>query len=170
MKIIGAILVFISSSLLGLQNALKIKFHINDLKKICMALNILESEIEFGALTLYEAAKNISGNSNSFVHEIFSQIAKQLEKKSNCAKNIWIDSINSVSQNIYIDSDDILTLNSFANVISNIDRQLQLKSLQTIIYQLEKKIALLETKYQNEKKLYCNLGILFGILIVIIFI
>lgn len=86
MKIIGAILVFISSALLGLQTALKIKFHINNLKKICMALNILESEIEFGVLTLYEAAKNISGNSNSFVREIFSQIAKQLEKNQTVQK------------------------------------------------------------------------------------
>lgn len=170
MKIIGAILVFISSALLGLQNALKIKFHINDLKKICIALSVLESEIEFGTSTLYEAAKNISGNSDSFVHEMFSQITKQLKKKSNCAKNIWLNSINSVSQNIYIDSDDISTLNSFANVISNIDRQLQIKNLQAIICQFEKKISLLETKYQNEKKLHCNLGILFGILIVIIFI
>lgn len=169
-KIIGLILICVSSTFSGIYSALKIKFHISNLKQINTALNILKSEIEFGITPLCETAKNISAQSNSFIHEIFSKIDDMLEKRLYPAKKIWVNAINSITKKIYIDNDDIGNLKSFSNVISNPDRQLQIKSLQTIILQTEKKISLLELKYQSEKKLYCNLGFLFGLLVVIIFI
>ncbi len=86
MKIIGAILVFISSSLLGLQNALKIKFHINDLKKICVALTILKSEIEFGASTLYEAAKIFLKTRTHLSMKYFRKLQNNLKKNQTVQK------------------------------------------------------------------------------------
>ena len=54
--------------------------------------------------------------------------------------------------------------------MASLDQDLQISYLKKIILALENKIIFLDANYKSQKKLYFNLGILFGLLIVIIFI
>lgn len=169
-KIIGSLFIFMSSSLFGVYNVLRIKFHVSNLKKIVNALEILQSELKF-ITPLEQATKNISDlESDFFIKEFFLNIYLCLKKKSDCAQNIWLEQINLLSQKIYIDREDILTIKTFAQVISSADNNLQISYLKKIILSIENKIIFLEKNYQTQKKLYFNLGILFGLLIIIVFI
>lgn len=168
-KIVGIILICTSSTFLGIYHVMKIKFHIRDLNLLSNALEILKSEIEFGITPLNEATKNISKHSSGFIQEFFLYMNKLLEEKRLCASQIWLNTTITLNKT-YIDSQDIEIVKSFANVISNLDRNLQIESLNKIILSLQKKILGLENQYQNEKKLYYNLGFLLGLLTIIIFV
>ena len=170
LKILGSVFIFLSSSLFGIYRVTKIKFKINNLKKIVNALEILESEIKF--ITPLEcAAKNISElESDMFIKKFFFNIYKSLNQKLNSAQNIWLEQINLLAKKIYIEQDDVLHLKSFSHIIASLDQDLQISYLKKIILALEKKIIFLDENYVSRKKLYFNLGILFGLLIVIIFI
>lgn len=172
-KLTGIILVVISSGFYGFYHIQKIKFHINDLQQISDALEILNSEIKFGTTPLTEATKNICRRSKFFVKELFFKINKLLGDKKICAFEIWRQSINNIHKNSnknFLDRDDILLINLFASVITSPDPELQIKCLNKIETGLQKKILILEKQYQNEKKLYYNLGFLFGLLVITIFI
>lgn len=174
-KIIGSVIIFFCSNLLGFYYIFKTRAKINNLKQISNALDILKSEIEFGFNNLDQALKNIShalilDQQNNFIKSFFDNIALDLKKKNYSAKNIWLKQINLLAKKIYIDQDDIFNLKSFSQVISNLDYKLQINSLKKIILGLEQKILSLEKNYSSQKKLYFNLGFLSGLLIIIIFI
>ena len=175
-KITGVIFIILSSSFYGFYRAQKIKFHINDLYQISNALEILDSEIKFGVTPLDEAVKNICERSKFFVKEFFLDINRLLKDKKKSASEIWLESTDNIYKNHkkynknFLDIEDILLINLFSNVISNPDPELQTKYISKINIGLQKKILILEKKYQNEKKLSYNLGFLFGLLIITIFI
>ena len=60
LKVIGGILVLISSCVLGVYYSFKAEYRINDLLEIKKALLLLISEIEFNLSPIAEATKNIS--------------------------------------------------------------------------------------------------------------
>ena len=169
LKIAGIILICTSSTFLGIYHVIKIKFHIDDLRQLSNALCLLKSEIEFGITPLNEACKNISQRSNYFVQEIFFDMYQLFSLKTLCAQKIWLSSINKLKKT-FIDNEDIELIKSFANVISNLDRFLQINCLTKIENEIQKKISILQKQYQNEKKLYYNLGFLLGLLTITIFI
>jgi len=175
-KTFGMILIFLSSSTLGIYLANKIKFQISDLKQIINSLEILKSEINFGISQLADAMQNISSiliktHGNIFAARLFKNLSIKLNNKTySSARDAWLDILSSFKNKTYLDQEDILILNSFAEVISNPDKFLQVAKLNLIISQLNTKLIFLNNKYQTEKKLFYNLGFLFGLLIIIIFI
>ncbi len=169
LKTAGIILVCTCATFLGIHRAMKIKFHISDLQQLSNALCRLKSEIEFGIAPLDLACKNIFKSSTGFIGQTFFQIHQMLNEKNLPAKKIWLIAMDNLNKS-FIDSEDIELVKSFANVISNLDRFLQSNCLTKIECELQKKISRLQNQYLIEKKLYYNLGFLFGLLTVIIFI
>jgi stage III sporulation protein AB len=175
-KITGILLVSLSSCMTGIFIASKIKFHINDLQEIISALKILKSEIEFGTRTLDESCKNIFNyvsqtQQNICIAKFFLKFSQYLNSKSYpSAAEAWIEALNYLKLKTNLDNEDIILLKSFADNIQSYDCKLQLDNLDILCERIKDKVMYLSNKYQNEKKLFHNLGFLIGLLIVIFFI
>jgi stage III sporulation protein AB len=126
--------------------------------------------------TLCEASENIYNylnktQNNLFMANFFGNLNKKLENKIySSASTAWIDCLKNIRNKTYLDQEDIIILESFAESISSFDRELQIKSLDIIISRFEKKILSLENKYNTNKKLFYNIGFLTGLLIIIVLI
>lgn len=129
LKILASLIILFSSILFSFYLINKIKLKINNLQQISNSLEILQTELKF-IIPLDQAAKNISSlQSNIFLQAFFFNLYLNIQQKSDCAKNIWLNQINLLSNQIFIDPDDILILKSFSQVISNLDQNLQINYL-----------------------------------------
>lgn len=171
-KIVGVVLITITTTLLGMYNSAKIKFRIEDLYALRNALSILKSEISYGTTILSLAAKNISvHNKNVFIRQMFERFEKLLtERQCEVAKDAWLLAIDYACAKSYLAYEDFTMLKSFGNAISIFDIQFQSNTLDMITNYINSKTSELEAEYLRHRKLYGNLGFLFGLLIAVIFI
>lgn len=170
-KILGFIIVIISTSLIGFFYSYKESFRISDLSEMKKALTILKSEIEYALSPLSVALLNIADKTKNPISNIFSQVSYEIEKRSGQEiSDIWKKSLLDNSIKTYLVKEDIQYFESFGKCLGYLDRQLQLNNIEITINYIKDKIEILNIKSEKNKKMYNSLGILSGILICILFI
>ena len=169
LKIIGSLLVVMSSALLGFYFAYKEEFRIKDLSELKKALGILKSEIEFARTPLPEAFLHISERVEKSVGGIFYEMANKLSKKgSDSISDIWTEVFLESTKKTYFASEDLELICSFGKTLGYLDAQMQSNTIAMITDNIDTKIQFLTELSIKNKKMYRSLGVLGGILLCVV--
>lgn len=170
-RMLGIILIMISSTLAGLYYANMQMFRIRDLKEVKKALIILLSEIEYTLTPLPQAMENISTRIEAPVNKIFIDSSNILnEKTGQGIGEVWAEILQNNKEDYYFAEEDLDYLKSFGKTLGYLDKNLQINSIRVTVKYIEDKIEELNVTSLQNKKLYQTLGILGGLLICVVLI
>jgi len=166
LKLIGGIMVVLSSSMIGFIIAGNFKNRPNILRNLQVALSMLESEINYGHLPLPQALKSISKKCDKNVAELFAQVAQNLSSRNGLTANeSWEKSLKEFFSNSYIVQNDYEILMAFGKYLGSTDKQDQIKNIRLALNNLrQQEISSIQEKEKNEK-MWRYLGVLSGIMI-----
>ncbi|MCF6465622.1 stage III sporulation protein SpoIIIAB [Clostridium sp. Cult2] len=168
-KIIGGLLIILSTTLMGYHYGSRFSNRLNNLLYLEQCFKILETEIVYGAIPLPEALTNVYNKGNKKISYIFEEIKLHLlHNKTGDIYHSFYSVIVLLKDRLSFKKEDIEIFLSLGRVLGSSDRQDQEKNFKFIFNQLE--ILQKEAKLERDKneKMYKNLGILTGITIVII--
>lgn len=171
LKIIGSIIVLVSSGFLGYVLSRDCSRRPSELRELQGLLQMFENEISYLSNLITDAFERIYGASRSSAAIFFKATVNNL-----CAD----DSLNAsqawekaVSENIRItalNKEDEVILISFGKMLGNSDLEGQIKNIRLTLNQLKMQEQKAEASRVKNELMYRRLGILGGLAIVIILI
>lgn len=165
-KFILLVVVFLTTTYIGISLSNKYKDRVIDLKEMQLALNMLETKIKFTYSPLPEIFTEISEQVNSSISNIF-KIADSKMKNMN-AGEAWQQAIKESNTNL--NYEDINTLRGLSKLLGKTDVEGQVSQIEIVRNFIETQIKQAEIECQKNRKLYKTLGIVTGLGIVIILI
>jgi len=171
LKMIGGIMVVVSSSMIGFIIAGNFKNRPNVLRNLQVALSMLESEINYGHSPLPQALKSISKKCEEDVAELFALASKNLSSRNGfTASEAWEKSLKEFFTNSYIAENDYEILMAFGKYLGSTDKQDQIKNIRLALNNLrQQEISSIQQKEKNER-MWRYLGVLTGIMIFLLLI
>lgn len=170
-KLIGCVIIVISSSMLGIAYGSKFKDRYYNLILLHNCIQILETEIIYAANPLPEALTNVYHKGNKKISYIFEDIRKYLiSDKNNNVLDSFINVLHKYKKDICINNEDIEVLLSLGRVLGTSDRIDQEKHIKTVLVQLKSREKEAELLMGKNEKLYKSLGVLSGLALSIILI
>lgn len=164
-KIIGSVLVIGSSTLIGIQKGNKFKHRVELLKEFRNSIQMLETEINYGANPLPCAFKNISEKVGYPLSDFYEYLSDGLGKGE---FNSIHEAIGRVSDYVFIDrglafdKSDVGLIKSLGNILGTSDREDQVKHLRLFNVQLEQQIDKAEEARKSNENIYKNMGFIIG--------
>ena len=165
-KFILLILVFGSSSHVGLLVSKKYLNRTEELKQIKTVISTLETKIKFTYEPLPEIFEQISKTSAVNIARIFKTANKKMKTVS--VKEAWEESIDTV--NLSINQEDKNILKELGNMLGQTDVDGQVSQIEVTKSFIDMQIEKAEEERKKNEKLYKTLGITVGLAIVIVLI
>jgi len=168
LKIIGCVIVVISSSFLGYVLSRDCSRRPQELREMQSLLYMLENEISYLSNLLSDAFEKIYKSSKYEVGEFFRCTVQKLENSSINASQAWEAAVKENIKKTSLNKEDESILISFGKILGSSDMEGQIKNIELTLKQLKLQENKAEqTKTKNES-MYRKLGVLGGIAIVII--
>lgn len=167
LKIIGSLIVLISSSLLGFSHAKTYAKRPIELKVLQTLLQIFENEISFLSNVLEDAFMKVSRCSDSKVAAFFEGAAKNLNEGF-CASEAWEMAVRDNIKNTSLNSEDEGIIISFGKILGSSDLEGQIKNIHLTLNLLKIQEQKAEELKAKNESMYKNLGVLGGLAIIIL--
>lgn len=171
LKGIGALMVIISSSLLGILISSKYSIRPKEIRKLRFSLQMLETEIVYGSTPIPYACYNVGCKSDRPWKDFFLEVSENLlERKFFSLEEAWNEAIVNILEDSCLTSGDKELLMNFGRVIGKSDTEDQKKHFKLIYAQLEYHEKMAEDEKRNNEKMYKSMGFLLGAAILIILV
>jgi stage III sporulation protein AB len=169
LKIIGSLIVFVSSSLLGYMYSRKCSERPKDLRALQGLLQMFENEVSFLSNVLTEAFLKISKCCDSGVSAFFSQTVEILNSDEGInARDAWTKAVKENINKTALNSEDEEILISFGKMLGSSDIEGQIKNIRLTLNQLKMQEEKAEELRKKNESMYRSLGVLGGLAIIII--
>ena len=163
MKLFGIILVFIGCSLCGLVIDGHEKKRLKELEKFIYIFELLKAEIDYMLTPLKEASLCVAEHATREIKEVLRDFARQMEDKESVDIDaMWKGALKSQRANFHLGEADYELLYSFGSACGYLDKEMQKKNIEMLIYKLQEELTTARHKYQKNTKLNKYLGILIG--------
>lgn len=170
-KILGGLLVIASAGSLGIAFANRYSRRPKELRILRSLLQLLETEILYGATPLPIAFKNIASKAENIWHRFFLNISDNLAGGSYyTVSSAWNNAVEANLLESSLIRMDIALIKGFGNVLGSSDKTDQQKHFKLFYTQLEQQELLAEEERKKTEKMYRSLGFLIGTAIFIILI
>lgn len=170
-KLIGSILIILSSSSLGYVIGMKYSMRVREIKLLKISLQMLETEIAYSNTPLPDALKIIYKKSKPPINIIFNKTSINLSKKKyGSVGEAFCKSLDDTRGMYSLTDEDIDILKSFGQSLGNSDVDGQVKSFNLIIKELDGQEIKAEEMRKKNENMYKNLGFLAGVAITILLI
>lgn len=169
LKILGAVMVIAAATLAGWIQSRQFARRPNQIRRLILALNRLETEIMYGFTPLPDALERIGEQSGEPIQSIMREAAAEMNPPHNrTAKDSLQDAIQSGwgYTSMKAAEKDILLQLSFT--LGTSDRKDQVVHLATAVRQLESEEIIAREEQSRYEKMYKSLGLLCGAFIVIL--
>ena len=171
LKIVGAILIIISSYLLGEMLFEKLNNRLLALKELHKVGCILKANIRHIGSDIEEALQEIVNRVNNEIQGFIEDIIEQIKTRKVADMSfIWKEAVSNRLKNIGFSEDEIKIINRLGENIGYMDREMQIESIDLYLNELEEKIEILKIELRQKRKLYKTLGIGIGMIIVLIIV
>lgn len=171
LKLFGAMLIVVACGYAGFAVAHRYQRRPKDIRYLQGALQMLETEITYGATPLPEALDVVSQRCEKGVAVLFATARdKLLMGDGLTAQEAWEESLQVFYQHSAITTGDLAILKALGAGLGISDRADQVKHLHLAREQLRIEALKAEDEAVKYVKLYHYLGFLGGLTIVIIFI
>ncbi|HSU80540.1 MAG TPA: stage III sporulation protein SpoIIIAB [Candidatus Angelobacter sp.] len=169
MKLIGAILVLIASSLIGFTFSARFRERPKQLSQLRSALQSLEAEITYGLTPVYEAALHLAGQMPEPVNRFFGTLAERIETgKGQPLSQIWQETLEAFWPKTALKKNEKEVWRQFGLTLGQSDRANQQKYIQLALSHLEREEKEARSAQQQYEKMVKSLGFLGGILIILL--
>lgn len=169
LKLVGSAMVVAASGLGGMAVAGNYSRRPRELRSIRTALQMLETEIAYGATHLQEALSRVADRCDRSVAALFSRTAAELSSMSGVtAAQAWEKSICSYHRQSALKAQDLAILRSLGSSLGISDREDQIKHLRLAMEQIGSENLRAEEEAARNVKLWSYLGFLGGLLVVIV--
>lgn len=169
-KTLSMILIFASSSMLGLYLSRLDEYRLKELLMVKKMAMMLASEIEYSS-SLVNAFTHISERLEGAISLLIMDVAVELSKrKGNTFMSIWKKNCEHYSRNTYLTPVDWQYIQDFGKNLGYLDKHMQHKNISMFIHYLDDSIQKINSQKDSNKRMYRSLGVLIGILIIIILI
>lgn len=165
-KYIILLLIFFSSTAIGILLSKKYVNRANELKEMRNALNMFKTKIKYTYEPIPNIFKEISKNLTTSVSNIF-KIANE-KMKIETAGQAWNDAIEECNTNL--SREDLNILKGLGKLLGKTDVEGQLSEIELTSSFIDTQIEKSETERAKNEKLYKTLGIVAGLAIVIVLI
>lgn len=168
-KLIGAVLVVLATSLAGFEYARRFRERSEQIRQLRTSITLLETEIQYGMRTLYEALTNVANRSPSPVRDLWMRCAERLQMQDGdstyeclhqAVQERWDwTSMKATEKEIFLD---------ICKNLGQSDRETQLQHLQLAKQNLENEEQKARSEQSQNEKMYRTLGVLAGALVIIL--
>lgn len=164
LKIIFLILIFGSSSMIGIIIAKQYSKRLEELEDMKNALNLIETKIRFSKEPLSLIFKDISNVSKN--KEIFEKTNENMNDM--LVGKAWKEAVEKANTNFK--KEDIKILLMLGNMLGKTDSEGQINNIEEIKELLNIQIENANLEKQKNEKLYKTLGMTIGLVIIIMLI
>ncbi len=169
LKFILILMVFICSTFIGYALAGRFKARVAEINDFMKALEIFETKIKYTYDSLPTAFLYIADNLRTKVYRIFYITAEMLKENKNLsAGDCYKQVIEDEKIFLALNKEDIEIIKELGISLGQVDVEGQLKSIKLVYNSLKNQLE--NAKEDNNKnfKLYRNMGVLSGLIIMII--
>ena len=167
-KILGAVLIVVSTSLIGFEVSKKLIARPKHIRDLRAALQILEAEIMYGHSPLKEAVLLLAKQIPAPVSILFKDFASRLGSTNQSVLSAWTDSLEVVRKQSELQQKEIDILLQFGETLGKHDRESQQKQIQLALVHLDREEADAAEKQMKYDKMARSLGFFSGLLIAIL--
>lgn len=169
LKLVGAALVVAASGLTGMAVSNSYSRRPRELRSLRSALQMMETEIAYGATRLPEALGLVAARCDQAAAPLFAGAAAELKTMSGLtAAEAWEKSLKNYYPGTALRPQDLSILRSLGASLGISDREDQIKHLHLTIEQLTAETGAAEDEAQRNVKLWSYLGFLGGLMAVLV--
>lgn len=170
-KVVGCILIILSSTLMGFYCSNELKARINDIKELRKLIVLLRGDIRYANTPLPEAICAIARRHEGSFKEFFTRVSERLSENSgNTFSQVWKEAVDLELLKTSLNKKDKSLLIQFGENLGYLDKEMQMNTLELFLAQIEDEINDLSKTVKEKSYLYSTLGIMAGIFISIILI
>lgn len=168
-KIIGACLLIISGTMIGVELSKDYGDRLKQLIQLKKVMIILSGEIKYNNSNIKFAFEKIAKNSEEFIKKFLNEIVREMDKNPEREIGIiWRDSVDGIlRQESKFKKNDMEELKEVGDFLGITDRENQLNNFNLYIEKLENSIKETENSKDTKCKLYRTIGMMFAMLIAI---
>ena len=170
-KIIGMVMVILSTTAYGIILGRDIKARLKELKELKKIVFLMKGEIGFLHTPLLEALENVSFRCDEpFKGMItgFVKYGKEVDKRPFC--EIWKEGMIDGISKTHLSKEEKALFMKLGKELGLSDIKTQQNAMDSFLNELDLNINVLEKAVPNKVKLYNSMGIMLGLVIAIIMI
>lgn len=170
MKWIGSLLFIIATTAIGYFFSLRLSERPQQIRSLIYSLQVMEAEMTYNQLPLHQLFHIVGNKVGSPLQQFYRSLATQLRGEVNNFSKLWTDEVRYLIEHSSLQAKEADILNQFGKNLGQYSIKQQQKHIQLTIIHLNRELE--EANYERDKyeKLSRNIGFLFGLFIVIIFI
>jgi stage III sporulation protein AB len=168
MKIIGAIIIVMATTMAGFSFASRLSNRPKQLRHLKYALQTLEAEIMFGHVPLKEASNRLAAQVPKPVSMIFQLFSEALQEQSTNVKKAWEKTLLTVWPDTALGKQEFEIMMQFGATLGQHDRHQQQKQIRLTLSHLEREEADARDTQAKHEKMVKSLGVLSGLLIIVL--
>ncbi len=171
LKLFGGLLVVAATGGLGFLFSYRYSSRPRELRSFRRLLQMLETEIVYGATPLPHALVSIAGRLQGS-YSIFLEYTSQLLSKRtySSVREAWVNAVETILGKTALTGPDRELLKSFGNVLGCSDREDQQKHFSLLYIQLKQQEDAAEEERKRNARMCKSLGVLFGAAVFILFV
>lgn len=168
-KIFLIIFVLFASSFIGYLLANKYKARVSELNDLLLALEIFETKIKYTYDSLTTAFLYIADNLKTKIYRIFYITAEELKNnKNDSAGELFKKVIDDEKIFLNLNKEDIEALKELGVSLGQTDLEGQIKNIRLVQSTLKNQLENAKEEKLKNYKLYRNMGVLSGLILIII--
>ncbi|MCS1350772.1 stage III sporulation protein SpoIIIAB [Mechercharimyces sp. CAU 1602] len=169
MKLFGAILILISTSISGWMFAKRFAERPKQIRQLCQALALLETDIVYGSRPLSEAFAHIAHREPAAIGSIFHRCAVHLQELDGASTfECWEKALSEVWPRLDLQAAEKEILLDFGKTLGMSDRDDQLQHLQLTVSNLQVEENHAREEQGQYEKMWKSVGVLGGALLIIL--
>jgi stage III sporulation protein AB len=168
MKIIGAVLIMITTTWIGFEASRQFHERPRQLRLLKSALQSLEAEIMYGHTPLHEAARRLSKQLTKPLSHFFETFAEKLTSTETTVKKAWEESLDEIWKMTAFKQGEYEVMKQFGETLGRHDRISQQKHIMLTLSHLEREERDAYDRQAKYEKMVKSLGFLSGLLLIIL--
>ncbi|RKD25570.1 stage III sporulation protein AB [Ammoniphilus oxalaticus] len=169
MKLIGACILLFSATMLGFHTATRYAKRPQQIRELGIALQLLETEICYGATALPLALDYVSKRARGEVGRLFQQAAQRLlAEDGRSTAECWEQAVEQVWSSMTMKKAEKEIMLHLGSVLGKSEKEDQRKHIRLTLMNLQQEEMVARDEQQKYEKMCRSLGILGGILAVIL--
>ncbi len=169
LRSLGMVLVVGATTLMGIGFYLKEKYRLQDLKLLEQAMLQIQQQIVYMGSPLPEVFACVGRQMGGQIGSILQEIANQMQQHTQeTAEEIWKSVWLQQAQLTYFANEDLEMIIQFGKLWGGWDKQKQQNNMTYFMKELQQKQNLLQKKLEKNGKMYCGIGVLGGLMLIVV--
>ena len=168
MCVAGILLIMGASLWFGLYFAMKEKYRLQELEELERGIYFLQGQIQYLSSPLAEALESVGWRMGGQVGSIFQKAAEKMAaRRGRTAEEIWQEVWRQDGVHTYFSAADVEAVLQFGDSLGYLDKVQQENSIGLLLRYITEARTQGRKRLEKNGRLYCAMGCLSGMLIVV---